>query len=395
MANLDDEVYFIQHNRRLLTQGGIVHSVLLFSVICLIFILCITWINLLFGPYLRRRAKGQADYPMVSVLIPARNEGKVIAHCIESMLKQNYPKFEIIVLNDNSSDDTEAIIQNYAHKYPQVQYIRGEKLPPGWLGKNWACHQLAQRASGDIYIFTDADNIHETYSIDHTVSYIQHYTLGMFSAFPQQITVTMGEKLIVPIIDLFVYGTLPLWATYYFQHPSLAAANGQWIAFTKDAYKKIGGHEAIKQILVEDTTLNRLAKERGIKTLTSIGTKSVYCRMYHNWREVWSGFTRHYYGLTGNNDVAYAFITLISLLIFVLPYITVFIRELFAISAFAIGLNVTIRLIQAVRYKHPVLISVILHPLAILSTTIIGFNSFLKFKKGSIQWKDRTISMSD
>ena len=368
------------------------YFLLLFTIIVLLAILGITIINVLSGPYMKRKPAGSHDQPFVSILIPARNEETYIARCIESILKQKYSLFELIILNDNSNDQTKPIIESYASKNLKVRYLEGKPVPSQWTGKNWACHQLAQNAVGDILIFTDADNTHEPFSIDHTVSYMQHYKLGMFSTFPQQLTVTLPEKLIVPIIDLFVYGILPLWATYYFDHPSLAAANGQWIAFTKDAYKRIGGHEAIKNILVEDTTLNRLAKYNKIKTLTTIGTKSVYCRMYHSWNEVWSGFTRHYYGLTGNNDIAFFAITMMSLIIFVLPYITVFVKHWSMLSLIAIELNSMIRVIQAVRYKHPILISLIFHPISILATSIIGCNSFIKFKQGSITWKGRDIS---
>jgi len=359
----------------------------------LIIILVVTLINLIFGPRLQHKPFDITNYPLVSILIPARNEEHNIARCITSMLNQDYPNFEIIVLNDNSTDRTGEIIESYSREDNKVKYIHGKKLPGGWTGKNWACHQLSQNASGDILIFTDSDNTHEEFAITNTISYFQKYNLGMFSAFPQQKTVSLGEKLIVPIIDLFVYSTLPLWATYFFNNPSLAAANGQWITFTRDAYDLIGGHLAIKNILVEDTTLNRLAKTLKIKTLTAIGTNAVYCRMYANWNEVWGGFSRHYYGLAGNNDIAYFMITLVSLSIFVSPYITIFNEHLFIPSLIAISLNSLIRLIGAIRYKHSILTSVIFHPLSILITNIIGFNSFLKFKSGLIQWKDRLISI--
>ena len=366
--------------------------VLLFALITLTLVLMVTIFNVITAPMINGR-KRPDSHPSVSILVPARNEENNIAKCLDGLLKQDYPNCTITVLDDHSEDNTAAIVKKYVKENDRVQYIKGEQLPDGWTGKNWACHQLGRSATGEILVFTDADNRHATHALSNTIAYMDQYRLGMISAFPEQKTVTFAEKLIVPIMDLFVYGTLPLWATYYVSHPSLAAANGQWICFTRKAYETLGGHETVKKELVEDTQLSRIAKMGGIKTLTVAGTNAVYCRMYQNVSEVWEGFSKNFYGLTGYNPFVFTLIISIMLAGFVSPYILWLVPGVKSLALTGIGMNMMIRLLISVKYKHPVFTSVILHPIGVLFAVFIGFNSMLSIKRGRIRWKGRVISL--
>ncbi|MEE4310848.1 MAG: glycosyltransferase [candidate division KSB1 bacterium] len=367
-------------------------AVLLFALMTLALILMVTVFNVFTAPMINGRKKPDS-HPSVSILVPARNEENNIAECLDGLLSQDYPNFNITVLDDHSEDDTAAIVKKYVQENDRVQYIQGEQLPQEWTGKNWACHQLGRKASGEILVFTDADNRHAPYALSNTVAYMEQYHLGMISAFPEQETVTLAEKLIVPIMDLFVYGTLPLWATYYSSHASLAAANGQWICFTRKAYETLGGHETVKMELVEDTQLSRIAKKRGIRTLTVAGTGAVYCRMYQNVNEVWEGFSKNFYGLTGYNPFVFTLIISIMLAGFVSPYLLWIVPGLTKLALVGVGMNVLIRLLISAKYKHPILTSVVLHPVGVLFAVFIGFNSMLSIKRGRIQWKGRVISL--
>ncbi|MBN1350931.1 glycosyltransferase [candidate division KSB1 bacterium] len=352
--------------------------------------LAVAIVNIIFGPALIN-APGLQQSPEVSVLIPARNEERNIGACLTGMLAQDYPEFEVIVLNDQSQDRTESIVREVMTRDRRIKFIQGQELPTGWTGKSWACYQLSQHASGDILIFTDADTRHETLAISNTVAFIQKYRLDLLSALPQQETVTLAEKMVVPIIDLLAYASLPLWLTYYAPNPSLAAANGQWIAFTRESYEKIGGHQAVKHHLVEDTELSRLAKRKKMKILTTAGTGAVFCRMYTTAKEVWWGFSKNFYGLAGYRKSTFFSIIGISFIGFVLPYflLTVPSVRLFALAV--VGLNSVLRGILALRYKHPIGVSIFLHPFSILVAILIGFNSFFSYKRGTIRWKDRDI----
>ena len=367
----------------------------LYFIITVLFIILITVsVNALFGPFLAKQHKLQST-PKVSLLIPARNEEKNIGTCLDHLLKQDYKNIEIIVLDDNSDDDTSAIVKNYSQYNGQITLIEGMELPDDWTGKNWACHQLGKKASGEIFIFTDADTQHGPHAVSNTAAWMQKLDLGMLSSFPQQITVTISEKLIVPVIDFFVYGLLMLWTTYFLKSPAFAAANGQWIAFKKEAYQEIGGHESVKNEVVEDVELNRRAKNLNMKTLTMAGTNAVYCRMYHSAHEVWHGFTKNFFGLTGHNIFIFLLIEFLLLSCCVLPYLI----WMFSSTSFEIYLiillNIAIRAVLAIRFKHPFLISILLHPVSILYAAIIGFNSYYQFHWGHFQWKDRQIHFNE
>ncbi len=363
---------------------------LIISIGLLALVLAVTLFNALTAPMLKKSHSLQTR-PRVSVLIPARNEETNIGDCIEGFLSQDYDNFEIHVLNDQSTDRTGTIIEKFSEQHSEVQAIHGKPLPPEWMGKNWACHQLSQHANGEILIFTDADNRPAPNAITNTVAYMQKLELGLLSAFPEKVTVTLSEKLVVPVIDMFVYAGLPLWLTYFSRFPSLAAASGLWIAFTRDAYRHIGGHHAVSNQVVEDVELSRLAKKSGIRILTSAGTRVVACRMYHSFGEVWNGFSKNLFGLLRYKTVPFFMLTLGLWTMCVLPYITAWFPTLRELSVVAIGMNIAVRIVLALKYKHPFWTSVILHPFGVLLTLLIGINSFFQVKRGRRQWKGRQI----
>ena len=365
---------------------------MLISIVLLVIILSVTLFNAATAPMLKKSV-GLQNCPRVSVLIPARNEEANVGACIKRFLSQNYDNFKVYVLNDQSTDSTGAIIEKFGEQYPEVQAIHGKPLPTGWGGKNWACHQLSQHADGEILIFTDADNRPAPNAIANTVAYIQRFDLGLLSAFPEKVTRTLAETLVVPVVDMFVYAGLPLWLTYFSRFPSLAAASGLWIAFTREAYRLIGGHQAVSNQIVEDVELSRLAKKSGIKILTSAGTRVVSCRMYHSFSEVWHGFSKNLFGLVRYKTIPF-FILMFSLFTMcALPYITVWFVPLRGLAIAAIAMNIVMRMVLALKYRHPFFTSVILHPFGVLLTLLIGINSFFQVKRGRLQWKGRQIDL--
>lgn len=365
---------------------------MLLSIALLAVVLAVALFNAATAPMLKKSVSLQKR-PRVSVLIPARNEEANIGACVEGFLSQNYDNFEILVLDDQSTDRTALIIEKFGEQHSEVQAIRGKPLPIGWLGKNWACHQLSQYANGEILIFTDADNCPAPNAITNTVAYMQKLELGFLSAFPEKLTVTLAEKLVVPVVDMFVYAGLPLWLTYFSRFPSLAAASGLWIAFTRDAYQQIGGHQAVSNQIVEDVELSRLAKKNGIRILTLAGTRVVSCRMYHSFSEVWGGFSKNLFGLVRYRTIPFFMLMLALFTMCVLPYITVWFASLRELSIAAIVMNVVMRLVLSLKYRHPFFTSVVLHPFGVLFTLLIGINSFFQVRRGRLQWKGRRIDI--
>lgn len=364
----------------------------IYFILGFLVLLClISLFNVITAPLIKNGPKPR-QFPWVSVLVPARNEEHNIATCLKHLCEQDYPNLEIVVLDDHSTDDTAQVVKQFLSKDDRIRLIIGESLPPGWNGKNWACHQLSQTARGQILIFTDADNIYSSDAISRTVGWIQKLDLALFSAFPQQITRSLPEKLVVPVIDMFVYSYLPLWLTFGSKFPSLAAANGQWLAFTTAGYRRIGGHQAAKGQIVEDTFLARLAKKRGEKIITSAGTDAVFGRMYHNLSEVWWGFSKNAFGLLGYSTPGFFVFLFLTGSVYIAPYLLILFSNHALLAGITISLNLVIRGMLALKYRQPFWTSILLHPIGILLTITIGINSLVCYYKGNIEWKGRRVS---
>jgi len=365
-------------------------ALLLSLVAILSVVLLVTLVNAFTAPMLKN-APALQNTPRVSVLVPARNEEKNIGDCLASLVKQDYSNLEILVLDDDSTDQTAAIVRQFSAQDSRIKLIEGAPLPAGWLGKNWACHQLGERARGEIFIFTDADNRYAPPAILHTIGWMQKLNLGLLSAFCHQITKTLPEKLAVPVVNMLVYSYLPLWLTYYSKAPSLAAANGQWLAFTRAAYQKIGGHRSVRHHVVEDVELSRLAKRCGERILAVSAKDEVFSRMYHSARQVWEGYSKNLFGLM--NFKSMPFFTALALLFFIhiAPYILVWLKPATPLALIAIAMNIWIRLILSLKFAQPLLVSALLHPVSIAYTILIGLNSFRWHKTGGIKWKGRLV----
>jgi chlorobactene glucosyltransferase len=366
----------------------LIASLLYLSLAVLVVMLIITVYNILTAPQLRRAPLSKST-PLVSILVPARNEERNIAACLESFKAQVYANLEILVLDDGSTDNTAAMVNSFVEQDPRIRLIIGDPLPAGWLGKNWACDQLSRRARGEILLFIDADCRCAPSAVSHTVGWMQHLQAGMMSVFPQQLTLTLAEKLVVPVIYIFVYSLLPVWLVYRRRSPIFAAANGQWLAFTRDAYQRLGGHRAVRHQIVEDVELSRLAKRLGERLLIVCGTREVFCRMYDSARAVWEGFSKNAFGLVGFRSAPFFTLLAILTLTFVFPYFMLAKPSVADLAAVAVFMNVGLRLLLAWRYLQPAVVGSLLHPVAIAITMLIGLNSFRWFKTGRTKWKGR------
>jgi len=367
---------------------------LLFIILAVLgVVFMITLFNALTAPMLKK-APARKAAPRVSVLIPARNEESNIGACLTGLVKQDYPHLEIFVLDDDSTDGTAAMVRKFSLQDQRVKLVEGAPLPAGWLGKNWACHQLSEQATGEIFIFTDADNRYAPSAVSHTIGWMQKFNLGLLSAFCHQITETLPEKLAVPVVNMLVYSYLPLWLTYYSKDASLAAANGQWLAFTREAYARIDGHRAVRHHVVEDVELSRHTKHAGEKILAVSARDAVFSRMYHSSREVWEGYSKNLFGLMKFKTVPFFMVVVLLFFIHVSPYVLVWFKPFTTLALIAIAINVLIRLILAIKFAQPLLVSTLLHPFSILYTILIGLNSWRCHKTGGIKWKGRLVEAS-
>jgi hypothetical protein len=230
---------------------------------------------------------------LVSILIPARNEATNIRACLETALASRGVAVEVVVADDDSEDGTGEIVAAIAARDPRVRLIQVPPLPQGWTGKVHACHRLAAAARGTHLLFIDADVRLEPGAAAAMAWHARTHDLAMVSGVPRQILRSLGEGLTVPAINLLLLGYLPGGGRAESRVPGMAAACGQLILCDAPAYRGIGGHEAVRDVLHDGLQLARRFRTAGHRTEVVDGATLATCRMYHSFRESWAGFVKN------------------------------------------------------------------------------------------------------
>jgi glycosyltransferase involved in cell wall biosynthesis len=226
----------------------------------------------------------------VSVIVPARNEEACLGACLQSLVSQSGVVFEIIVVDDHSTDRTREIAESFAN--PHVRIIEAGPLPAGWTGKNNAVTAGSRTARGEWLLFTDADTIHAPGSLARSLEEAKRHNAALLSYSPEQIVKSFWEKSIMPVI--FAELAASFRPSQVSDPNSLAAAaNGQYILITREAYDAIGGHAAIAGNLLEDVALARAAKRSGRKIFFRYGGDAVRTRMYRSFAQLREGWTKN------------------------------------------------------------------------------------------------------
>ena len=355
---------------------------------------------------LRRAAPPPADAaPLISILVPARNEALNIGTCARSLLAQDYPNFELLVLDDHSTDGTGEILRETGGP---LRVLTGAPLPAGWTGKGWACHQLAAQARGEFLFFTDADTAHAPGTVSAAVAYARRNRADLVSAWPALLTVTWGERLIIPMIVLLGLVMYPHWLLRFLQnHPHLAArvpavarrilgaANGQFMFFTRAAYDRIGGHAAAHDHLVEDVALGRAVTARmgeGMRLFNCDSLQFSTVRMYRSFVETWEGFTKNLRAAFEESLAGFLAIGAWQLCGFLLPFVFAVVAPRPLVFA-QIGVIYLIRILLTLRFRTSWL-SCALHPVAQALGLAIGLNSWRRSARGGVSWKGRVYQVS-
>jgi chlorobactene glucosyltransferase len=253
------------------------------------------WSNMRFLSWAQRQAQAvSAAQPHVSLLVPARNEKVAIAPCVASLLNQDYPSFDIVILNDASTDDTGAQLNKLAVTALRLRIMHSDDAPPdGWNGKSYACSRLADHATGEWLLFTDADTRHTPQSVAHGIAIALALDVDLLSVFPFQRTVTWSESLFVSfILDFLPLLGVNLRALWRGDSRTLAV-NGQYLLVRASTYRSLGGHGAIGKEMVDDFALARRFQTCGHKIAFVDGGEMLECRMYRNVRDVWEGFSKN------------------------------------------------------------------------------------------------------
>ncbi len=357
-----------------------------FLLVLLISRLVVAIVNFLSFAYLPK-VTSLATVPSVSLLIPARNEEENIGTLLEQLSLLEYSALEIIVYNDLSDDKTESIIEHWATLVPAIKIINGQQPPDGWLGKNHACHKLAQAATGDILLFLDADvNVKKDF-LKRSISHFQKYDLHLLSIFPMQIVKSIGEKVSVPLMNWILLSLLPLPLIRNSKNYAFSAANGQFMMFKAATYKTLWPHEKCKSDTVEDIAIIRLFKLNALTSDTRLGDTDISCRMYKGLNAAVEGFTKSIFQFFGNSKLAtisFGVITTIA------PFILYYNLDVWGFTVYIIGV-LSIRFFVSLASQQSVVQNVLLaipQHLVFLGIIIKGL---INSKRKKLIWKGRNI----
>lgn len=373
---------------------------LYFLISAVAFAVCLVFIGLSNLRRLRRldHYPPSPASPRVSVLVPARNEEANIRACVASLLGQDYPDLEVVVLNDHSTDRTGEILAEMTRD-SRLRVVEGQDLPDGWLGKHWACHQLAEAASGELLLFTDADTRHGPASVRHGAAALHAEGADLLTALPFEETVTAAEQLIVPVVPWSILTFLPLELAYRTRSPAFSATIGQYMLFRANAYRAIGGHAAIATDPVDDIALGRRIKAGGFRWRLADATRDVRCRMYQNAEQVFEGFSKNLFSAFGNRALPFIGVWLWLEIVFLLP-VALLLARLLGAPAPALDTGIALGGVAAglaswgmshLRFGFPARL-VPLYPLTMLLALAIAVRSVALVRRGQTTWKGRTLA---
>ncbi len=236
----------------------------------------------------RKRIRRSYQRPIVSVIVPARNEEVCLEACLQSIVEQEGIPFEVIVVDDGSTDSTRKIAESFS----SVRVMSAPPLPEGWCGKSNAVAFGARHARGDWFLFTDADTIHKPGSLARAVAEAERHSADLLSYSPEQVVKTFWERAIMPVVFAELAATFKPREVSDPRSPA-AAANGQYLLVRRHAYELIGGHTSIAHTLLEDVDLARSIKEAGGRLFFRYGGEMVKTRMYRNFRQLREGWTKN------------------------------------------------------------------------------------------------------
>ncbi|MCI0455113.1 MAG: glycosyltransferase [Candidatus Dadabacteria bacterium] len=230
--------------------------------------------------------------PLVSIIVPMRNEERNAMQCIESLLSQSYPNVEVIAVDDLSKDKTLSILNQLALAHTNLKVIEGTSTPEDWTGKTHALWQGVMQANGDWLLFLDADITSKPYMLTSVIRYVQENTIDMLSVSPFHVLETFWERIIQPIIFTSIfYAFTP--KKINDPKSKIAAALGGFILIRRGVYEALGGHSPIRNSIVEDFSLAYLVKSSGYKLRIMKGEKLVSVKWYTNFAEIWEGWTKN------------------------------------------------------------------------------------------------------
>ena len=366
---------------------------MLILAITILLSLLVMWtsINLLFMPRLPLTTEELQQDKQVTILVPFRNEERNVPGLLNSLQALTYKQISFVFLDDNSVDDTYILLKKHSKQLAKVDIIKGKPLPKGWVGKVHACQQLGQRATGDFFLFIDADIRLKPGSIEQALLLMNEEQAGLLTGFPRFPTTTWLSKLLVPMQHVVVLLHLPLFIANRTTKPTFTAAHGSFMLFRREAYHRVGGHKTVKSSLVEDIELTRAIKRIGEKACLANITDSVTCHMYATNLEVWKGFSKNIFPGLGRSIILVVLLSIFYLAVFVAPLLL----AIYGLATGSISFIVPLLLIWLLRiiidaFTRQDRLLWIFMPfasLALLAT--MHYSMYLGLKGKGFEWKGR------
>lgn len=322
---------------------------------------------------------------LVSILVPMRDEERNVSEVLQSISSsESLLQHQILVLNDHSTDGTSSELAQFSN----IQIFDGIDLPEGWLGKNFACHQLVTHSTGEYLVFVDADVRLTPSAIAASITYMNSLGWDFISPYPQQIAKTFFERLMQPLLQWSWLSSVPLRFAERGKFPSMIIANGQFMIIKREAYIASGGHKAIRHEVLDDLELARLLMKSGFTGGVADGSDVALCRMYENATELFAGYTKSLWRAFGSpvGSIATALYLNVT---GVLPIILV----LSGYRAAWIGyfLVVLSRYVSAIRTRSTPTLA-LLHPFSIITLTFMIAWSWQKKATGQLIWRGRSVT---
>lgn len=288
-----------------------------------IFIACaLALINTILALALIPRMKAGASpsrEPFVSIIVPARNEARVIDATVRAFLAQQYPNFEVIVVNDRSTDATGAILDSIRDE--RLIAVHGEEPPDGWLGKPWALQQGGERAKGELLLIADADIIYEPQAVRSAVAMLEETGAALIAIMPRFEIRGFWENVAMPMLPFTFFAIMPTWLHNLWQSPPLGLGAGSGNLVRRDVFERMGRFAELKSAVVDDISFAQRARHHGGRTLAVRADDFVHVRMYHGAREIIDGFTKNTFPGVGRSYIAAFFLVSWVMVCYFFPYV--------------------------------------------------------------------------
>ncbi len=345
-------------------------------------------LNTFLNQFVLRRIKGaETSFSgSVTVLVPLRNEADNVRDLIYSLKNQmGLPNLQIILIDDNSTDQTAQLLRETTADDPRFLLIKGEPLPDGWIGKPFALHQGFLKSESDLLVLIDADVRLEKYAIAQAIAILQIENLDFLSAYPKEIAWTWSERLIQPLLQWSWMATVPLRIAERSSNPAFAIANGQFFLLRRDSIASVGEFKSIQREVIDDIAMARVLLRHGFHGTVADASKVANCRMYKSWDELRDGYSKSlpvaFGGLFGSCLVAF-FLFLTGVLPFILA-------STGSIAGFFASLLIYLSRLLSARKTGGNLFDVLLHPLSSILLIFLMTRSWQD--RGHVQWKGRTV----